>query len=187
MNCPLSHVFCSLSHPLLLCLCGKPLSSLYPLWECRLARFSINLHVLWLDKGIFLIISFSLSLSWWFAKSLILCVSGLVLGIWELDTAATVISWARGQVCSAAGSFSKVARPIQVLSVMSQQDAHVTVFTHSSVSTPFARITLHDIQNYTELCWCHIGSCWSFWYWPLLPALPPLLSAADCPACSRNS
>lgn len=37
-------------------------------------------------------------------------------------------------------------------SVMSQQGAHVTVFTHSSVSTPFARITLHDIQNYTELC-----------------------------------
>lgn len=123
------------------------------------------------------------------AKSLILCLSGLVLGVWELDTATTLISWARWQVCSAAGSFLKVARPIHVLSVMSQQGAHAITFKHSSVSTLFARVTWHDIQNYTDLCLCccHTGSWWSFWYWALLPALSPLFSAAECPACSRNS
>lgn len=122
------------SPPLLLCLCGKPLSSLYPMRVCRLARFSISLHFLRVGKGIFISISSASVCLGDLAKNSILCVSGLVLSISELGTATTLISWAHWQVCSAAGSFLKVARPVDVLSVMPQQGVHVTTFKHNSVS-----------------------------------------------------
>lgn len=59
---PITYVLVIVSHPLLLCLHGKPLSSLYP--TSRLARFSTSIHFLRVGKGIFLSISSSLSLYW---------------------------------------------------------------------------------------------------------------------------
>ena len=72
---------------------------------------------------------------------------------------------------------------------MSQQSILVITVKYNSISTYFARHTLHYIQDYVELCscCCHIGSWGSFWHWALLSALPHLFSAAELPACNRNS
>lgn len=109
--------------PLLLCLCGKPL--LYILWECRVARFSFHQpsflkggqkyfsQHFFQSQSVLVILQRTRSCQW-------TCAGHLRAGHNN-----HVSFWVHWQVCSAAGWFLKVARPVHVLWVMSQQGIHV--------------------------------------------------------------
>lgn len=86
---------------------------------------SISLHFLKVGKSIFLSISSSLSLSWWYCKELDPLCQWTCSGHLRAGHNNHVSFWAHWQVCSAAGWFLKVARPVHVLWVMSQQGIHV--------------------------------------------------------------